>query len=289
MSVFRNILFPVDFSDRCAQTARAVAAIARQFEGRVTLLHAIGDYEGSYTPDAPSPDEWVAWLRKNAAARLLSFGTPCLDDFVVARCVKDGDPAVVIADYAAHHGIDLITMPTHGRGLFRQFLMGSVTARVLHDSAIPVWTTVHAESPRPGPEQVRSIVCAIDLSDASRLVVKAAGRIARQSGASLHLVNAIPLPVALGAGGFESCTPQAIEAIQDAARARMEEARKDAGVNADAHVEPGFVLPVVSAAIAKHHADLLVIGRGHLQETLGGWRSDIGLLIRESTCPVLSV
>ena len=289
MSIFRNILFPVDFSDRCAQTARSVAEIARQFEGGVTLIHAIGDYDGLYTPDAPSPDAWIAWLRENAAARLQSFGSPCLDDFVVARRVENGDPAWAIANYAARHGIDLITMPTHGRGIFRRFLLGSVTARVLHDSPTPVWTTVHTASPGPGMDRIRNIVCATDLSGASHHVMKTAGRIARDSGASLHFVYAIPAPVTLAAGGTEACSPHAVQAIQDIARARIEEAQEEAGVEVDTHVEPGFVLPVVSKAIAKHHADLLVIGRGHLQETLGGWRTDIGLLIRESDCPVLSV
>jgi nucleotide-binding universal stress UspA family protein len=289
MSIFRNILFPVDFSDRCNQTARSVAEIARQFDGRVTLIHAIGDYEELYTPDAPSPDAWIAWLRENAAARLQSFGTPCLDDFVAERRVESGDPGCVIVNYAARHGIDLITMPTHGRGIFRRFLLGSVTAAVLHDSAIPIWTTVHTASPVPGTERIRSIVCATDLSGASHHVMKTAGRIARESGASLHFVYAIPAPVTLAAGGMEACSPQAVQAIQDAARARIEEAGEEAGVDVDTHVEPGFVVPVVSKAIAKHHADLLVIGRGHLQETLGGWRTDIGSLIRESGCPVLSV
>jgi nucleotide-binding universal stress UspA family protein len=289
MSIFRNILFPVDFSDRCAQTARAVAAIARQFEGRVTLFHAIGDYEGLYTPDAPSADEWIKWLRETAAARLLSFGSPCLDDFVVARQVADGEPAWAITDYATQHGIDLIAMPTHGGGMFRRFLLGSVTAKVLHGCSIPVWTTVHAENPVPGAEQVRSIVCATDLSDASRHVMEIAARIAGEAKASLHLVHAIPTPMTLGAGEVEACSLRAIQTIQDAAKARMEEVRIEEGADGDVHAEQGFVLPVVSGAITRHHADLLVIGRGHLQQTLGGWRSDLGLLIRESTCPVLSV
>ncbi len=289
MSTFRNILFPVDFSDQCADTARSVAALARQFDGRVTLLHVIGDYEGIYTPDAPSPDAWIAWLRKTAAARLQSFGTPCLDDLVAARLIRDGDPARVIVDYAAHHNVDLIAMPTHGRGVFRRFLLGSVTARVLHDSAIPVWTTVHAPSPFLGTERIRSIVCATDLSEASHRVMKTAGRIARDCSASLCFVHAIPMPVTLSAGAMEACTPQAIQAIQDTARARIDEACRDAGVEVDAHVASGFILPIVSSAIAKHHADLLVIGRGHLPETLGGWRTDIASLIRESNCPVLSV
>jgi hypothetical protein len=36
---------------------------------------------------------------------------------------------------ASWHGyVDLIMMPTHGVGTFRSFLVGSVTAKVLHDA-----------------------------------------------------------------------------------------------------------------------------------------------------------
>jgi hypothetical protein len=34
----------------------------------------------------------------------------------------------------------MILMPTHGYGPFRQMLLGSVTAKVLHDSKCPVLT-----------------------------------------------------------------------------------------------------------------------------------------------------
>ncbi len=36
--------------------------------------------------------------------------------------------------------LDLIMMPTHGGRHFRSLLIGSVTAKVLHDVRCPVWT-----------------------------------------------------------------------------------------------------------------------------------------------------
>ncbi len=40
-------------------------------------------------------------------------------------------------------------MPTHGYGPFRRFILGSVTAKVLHDADCPVWTGVHLEEAPP--------------------------------------------------------------------------------------------------------------------------------------------
>ena len=61
----------------------------------------------------------------------------------------EGDASEVITKYAAEHGTDLIMMPTHGYGVFRGLLLGSVTAKVLHDAVCPVWTAVHVEETPP--------------------------------------------------------------------------------------------------------------------------------------------
>ena len=182
-------------------------------------------------------------------------------------------------------------MSTHGIGIFRRYLLGSVTAKVLHDCPTPVWTTVHTPSAGLEPKPIRNVVCATDLSEPSRCVVRMAVRIARDCGASLHLVHAIPMPMpmALAVGGPECYSPETVHAIEDAARAGLEGVQKETGVVIDSHAEPGFVLPVVSNAIAEHHADLLVIGRGQLQQTFGALHSDVGALIGTSACPVVSV
>jgi nucleotide-binding universal stress UspA family protein len=44
-----------------------------------------------------------------------------------------------------------VDLPTHGLGAFRRSLIGSITAKVLHDAECPVWTGVHlAQAPPLG-------------------------------------------------------------------------------------------------------------------------------------------
>lgn len=50
------------------------------------------------------------------------------------RVLRSGEPAAEIVAYANNHDSDLIIMPTHGYGVFRRRLLGSITAKVLHDS-----------------------------------------------------------------------------------------------------------------------------------------------------------
>jgi nucleotide-binding universal stress UspA family protein len=59
---------------------------------------------------------------------------------VVSHTVKVQSDQVHIAivDAAIENGCDLIAMGSHGRGSVASFLIGSVTARVLSHSRIPV-------------------------------------------------------------------------------------------------------------------------------------------------------
>ncbi len=109
-----------------------------------------------------------------------------------------GDPASLIIDYTNDNGIDLICLPTHGYGTFRRALLGSVTAKVLHDAGIPVWTSAHSagtignrahlpSNRRRIPEATTSI---LDIS--TRATLDAALAVAKESGATLDIVTAVP-------------------------------------------------------------------------------------------------
>ena len=121
---FKRILFPVDLSAQSRAVASSVAAMARRFRSEVVLLHVAG---GS------TPEPELDW-----------FGADVFSGIPVVRELRQGDPAHQIVSYADERKIDLIMMPTHGHGPFRALLLGSVTAKVLHDTHCLVWTGVHA-------------------------------------------------------------------------------------------------------------------------------------------------
>jgi nucleotide-binding universal stress UspA family protein len=61
-----------------------------------------------------------------------------------------------------------------------------------------------------------------------------------------------------------------------------------AGTSAEVRLRGGEVAPVVHRAALDFNADLVVIGRGVLQEPLGRLRTYAYAIIRDSPCPVLS-
>lgn len=274
MERFQNILFPVDFSERCLCVAPAVAAFARRFHSRVTLLHVLNLPPGGY-------QDWYAYMNLVDTRSVQAEIERNLHRFLVEqfagietrRVMADGEPGDTITTHAREQGMDLIMMPTRGHGRFRTLLLGSVTAKVLHDSHAPVWTAAHTEESAV-PAEVRSIVCAVDLSPATVAVVRMAFGLAEEFGARCHAVFA-------DADGTHASAQRAEEQFSTYA--------KTAGVEAGLEAVPGEIADVVRSSAESHGADLLVIGRGELQGTLGRLRSHEYDLVRTSPCPVLSV
>ncbi len=200
--------------------------------------------------------------------------------------VVEGDAARAIDDYARENGADLIMMPTHGYGLFRTLLLGSVTAKVLHDTPCPVWTGVHVEdAPAVSPE-FTTVLCAVDGTEDSVASMRFACRIAQDSQARLFLVHAIPGAEVAPEKYFDTDLRQYLE---EEARKTIAQLQENAGVAAPLCVGAGEVSHVVRDSALGHSADLVVIGRGHATRTLGRLRSNVYSIIRDAPCPVISV
>lgn len=78
-------------------------------------------------------------------------------------------------------------------------------------------------------------------------------------------------------------------ALLESARTEIRKLQHEAGTDVEVCLEGGGVSTVVRSAALHHDADLVVIGRGKLHETLGRLRSNSYAIIRESPCPVISV
>ena len=108
------------------------------------LMHTIpsvtAPLRGVAVEGVPVP---VLWQQREAA--IAEIGSSVFNGVTVERVIQDGAPAEIIARYVRERGVDLIVMPTHGYGGFRRVLLGSVTAKVLHEVRCPVWTTAHSE------------------------------------------------------------------------------------------------------------------------------------------------
>ena len=286
---FETVVFPVDFSDRCRGAAHYVEALAGRFRSRVILLHVIettigqpGDLNFGGLAALQVEDR-----QAHAEEMLRGFPDEELSAFTnVERRVELGDPARTIVRVAREVDADLIMMPTHGYGGFRRFILGSVTAKVLHDAECAVWTGVHMENaPRLDDITVRRIMCAVDLTSNNDKLLQIACELCEEYGAELILCHAVP--------GSEAMPERVLDRelrrhLVAQAREQLEALVAGLCVPATFAVEVGDIAQAVDAAAQSCNADLLIIGRAH-HTGLGRLRTHSYSIIRESPCPVLSI
>jgi nucleotide-binding universal stress UspA family protein len=288
MRAFQKILFPVDMSDSCTATASFVEAMARRYNAEVTLLHVL-EMPSGLIPDwyggaVPVIDTTAIWQAETEAAQ--SYLTDRFQGFKVHRVVMEGDAAETIDDYARENGTDLIMLPTHGYGLFRTLLLGSVTAKVLHDTPCPVWTGVHVQdAPAVSPE-FATIMCAVDGTEDSVATMRFACRLAQDNHAKLFLVHAVPGAEVAPEKYFDTDLRRYLE---QEARKTIAQLQETAGVAAQLCLGAGQVSHVVRDSALGHSADLVVMGRGRATRTLGRLRSNVYSIIRDAPCPVISI
>ena len=285
-----KILLPVDFSERCLGAARYAEALAAHFHAEITLLHVLEPIRYEF-----STLEFGGTVLNDLAASRSVLAQKQLDGLLegelegvrVARVLLDGDPAQKIVEYAHNERMNLIALPTHGYGPFRRFILGSVTAKVLHDADCPVWTGVHLEqAPKVGAIAFRNIVCSLDLGPQSRKALACAAEMAAEFKARLTLVHAYPCIESRPGEYFDH---DLAADLARSAREELEKLRQEAGAEADLVVEGGDAPQVVCRAAQAHHADLLVIGRGSAAGLFGRLRTNAYAIIRQSPCPVVSV
>ena len=204
----------------------------------------------------------------------------------VERFVLDGDPATRIVQVAGCERVKLIVMPTHGYGPFRRFILGSVTAKVLHDADCAVLTSAHIEEAPPESLAFRNILCAVDLGRQSRTALAWAGEFAAKYDSRLYMVHVLP---SIEAGQARYFDAEFRAALHHTAKEEVEALLQGACQGADIVIEHGAVAQSVRAAAESVKADCIVIGRHVSPGILGRLHADAYAIVRESPCPVISV
>lgn len=143
MVAIKRILFPCDLTQHSLKILKYALELADTFGSQLCILHVVQDlrsWAGLYMPHKRlelEQKEVVEHARKS----LVEF---CLDipdaRAKAEKQVVSGDPAEEIIKSAGEAKADLIVMGTHGRKGLEYSLFGSVAAKVVRNSPIPVLT-----------------------------------------------------------------------------------------------------------------------------------------------------
>jgi len=288
MLPFRRILMPVDYSEPCLAVVPYVQDMLHRFDAELTLVHAYGplaeavlraDQEELIDPDFPGQ------VRDAEKERLHLFAEHMFRGRHVEVVAELGEPGCVIQKVAEQQTADLIMLATHGHGPVRRFLLGSVTAKVLHDATTVVWTGIGSALGGHAPAiPYRSILCALADTKEAEVVLKGAATLAQAFDAKLSLLHVIQTP-AVAAIDLKPYKKDLI----DAAYNRLRDLKITLNIASPLTVIDAPVADGVRSEALRRKADLVVTGRGHCQGSISSLWSHLYSIVRESPCPVISI
>lgn len=269
-AAFKSILFPLDFSQSSEVAACHVRGLAKLTGANVTLLHVVPWLSAWYGTTEILPviagSGYLQDLERQQNIALKTFQEKYFSDVACHSRVDTGAVAETITEVAKQMGADLIMMSTRGLGRGRRFLIGSTTAKVLHDAPCAVWTSPHLDALRPFMG-VHHLLCTIDQGSVPPGLIEEVTRLATCFGSRLSFLTAVPR-------------------IIDAA---SNEPTVSLPVDCKLFQEIGAVGDVVRRAVEAHDVDLVVANRGHMQHPFGKLRTHTYEIVLESPCPVLSL
>jgi nucleotide-binding universal stress UspA family protein len=256
----KKILLPVDFPNASLRVVHQAATLAHHFHAEIVMLHVVTaqSHAAGVPEDGPKLAGWdmLAEMVRGAEKNLDQSLGPELEGLSIRRVLVKGNPAQAILQTAQVEKADLIMMPSHGF-TFNQFLLGSVTAKVLHGTECPVWTGAHVEESPVQEFAIRNVLCAVDLGPRSRKTVSWAAWMAAEFRARLTLAH-VTGGVELWGPGGSYVDPAWKEALVGDASQHLAELQQDIGIKADVFIGSGDVPKVLSQAAKQTKADLLV-------------------------------
>ena len=142
---FKRILFPTDFSDLAVDALAYAREVVETFEAEFHMLYVVDEayqHWGTLGPEslpvAPPMEDMLAL----GQSRMDKFKEEHLEGMTPPPVthVTMGRPFMEIIGCARENNIDLIVMPTHGRGVISHVLLGSTTERVVRKAPCAVLT-----------------------------------------------------------------------------------------------------------------------------------------------------
>jgi len=304
--LFRNILFPTDFTPHARSALKYAAAFAREARGRVVLLSVQpGQGPANLLPAnlmtlsahllAQEETGWLKQIRQQVQDLLTD---PLCDGLEVEPVIVAGEPAHEIASAVRDYDIDLVTVVTHGRRGLSRALWGSRAEEIIAEAPCPVLTIRPPQRDfvqhhdRKTEIGLKRILLATNFRPSSIAATHIAQELAAATKARLHAVYVIgdyfeQISVMFPEGGHS-----ALSRMRADVEARMRTFAGEGGGPVATHIAEGRPYAEIVRLAAETDADLIVIGTSVHASLFGGapaLGSEIERVVRNAPCPVLCV
>src|ERR1041385_4130290 len=279
MSLFRNILFPTDFTPHARSALTYAAAFAREENGRVIMFSVQTGKVPANLMTLPErilkaqEKNWLLQLRGQVKELLTD---PLFAGLEVDPEIVEGEPADEIAKAVRDYDIDMVTVVTHGRRGLARALFGSTAEEIIAEAPCPVLTIrppqhdfVHH---REGATEVRlnRILLATNFRPSSIAATGVARQMADSSGAELHAIYVIgdyfeQISVMFPEGGRS-----ALSRMREDVQSRMQSFAGEGNGQVKTHIAEGRPYAEIVRLAAELDADLIVIGTTVHASLFGG-------------------
>jgi nucleotide-binding universal stress UspA family protein len=299
--MFRNILFPTDFTPHARSALKYAAAFARAGGRRVVLFSVqTGQVPANLMtlPERILQNQEKSWLLQLRSQVTELLTDPMFNGLEVDPVIVEGEPADEIAKAIREYDIDLVTVVTHGRRGLARALFGSTAEEIIAEAPCPVLTIrppqhdfVHH---RGSATEIRlnRILLATNLRPSSTVATNVARQMAENNGAELHAIYVIgdyfeQISVMFPEGGRS-----ALSRMREDVQSRMQSFAGEGAGRVKTHIAEGRPYAEIVRLAAEIDADLIVIGTTVHASLFGGapaLGSEIERVVRNAPCPVLCV
>ena len=197
--MFKDILVPIDHSGHSEVALAHAVSMARAFDSRLILLHAV-DIVGWANPAySVDPLDWQ--LRKAEAKAFLQTRVEQLQQqgLQAEGHVLEGDAASRIYEFSQDHPVDLIVVSAHGQGTSTEWNLGGVAQKLAQSvrASILLVRAADYSSPDSPPQEAMAyqrILLPIDGSQRAECVLPIVATLSRKYGGHVLLVQIVQRP-----------------------------------------------------------------------------------------------
>jgi nucleotide-binding universal stress UspA family protein len=280
-----NALLLTDFSTSSELALPYAVALARQYSGKVCVVHVISPEMYEYLPPELLPQirTEIQNYGQRRMQQLLAY--PELQQVPHEAVVREGEIWETLKKITEDSHIDVIVVGTHGRRGLKKALTGAVADEVLHLARSPVLTVGPQCRGIPPAHKPKRILYATDFSADSVRALGYAASLAETFEASL-----VPTYVASQIAEDPSATTRFEQFFEE----RLQElwAGQISRAPVEYRVKFGTPADGILQAAAEEKVDLIVMGvrgAGSLIRATQHLGTTADRVVSESCCPVLTV
>jgi nucleotide-binding universal stress UspA family protein len=189
-----NILVTTDFSQVSKKALPFAAALARQYEAKIIVAHALSPELHLSVPLDPLPEDAdPAFLEAQGKLAEFALGNS-LGVRPPEMLLERGDIWTVISDIIQKNKIDLVVTGTHGRQGLKKLVLGSEAEKIYRRATCPVLTVgPHVTAPSGTNWKLETILFATDGSETSLKALPYALSLAEENQANLIFLQLMPM------------------------------------------------------------------------------------------------